>query len=888
MSQNSLDGNFLSHEEDHTDTIEETGYSTRRKLPIFLFLLVLVSVLAIVIFFFIRNGGSYRFQPEDNPQAMLGQIVGSEETTNSTETENEETSEESGTSSEETTEALEEFILLTVKDALEVEVGVLDIAIEDFFEEEIGDQYLFFTGDLSIIDLNTPGEYPIQIQHEDHVYETKLVVVDDTPPIVQFQNLLVPFGEQVTAEDFVVYASDNTELTYLLEGNINPQSSDVQHVTVRITDQGGNYIQENLTIRFVSIKSGITVEAGSENRLTVNDFLVEGTEKDFVLQTQLGSLRFNHVGNIPVYFLYRGESMSTFITVVDTIKPYGEAQEGLTFLGTEISASQLVKNIKDATDVRVSYVTRPNLNKAGVQSVTVRLTDEGGNTYDVESSLRIMQDEEPPKLHGVSDFSYYPGERNFLYGVSASDNIDPNPTITVDRSKVDETTRGTYPVTYTARDKAGNESSKTINVTVQLKTPYEPKRSTGNAQLDALADSILSRIIDGDMTPYQQAYAIQRWIHRSFVYRAQPNRTNLVAGAITGLSKRTGDCYIFSFTNQAMLTRAGISNYGLTSDTGSHAWTMARIGGRAIVSDPIWGYFDVPMSMVRAKQDERGNDYYHNDNENRTSEIQSVEEALPFEVERVEDKSMLQGEERVEQAGVEGMVSKTYHVYFTNNVETRRVLQGENVIRAPKNEIVRYGTKENKPPVLNWSGSDVLVWKSGEAIDYLADVTALDPEGRGAVKLEVDSSKVKGDTPGTYEIIYHAIDSDGIRATKKRSVQVTVPTTSATTSAVETTTEPTTSETTKPTTKPTTEPTTTEPTTAKPTTTEATTTEAPTTTEPTTTAKPTTAESTTTVAPTTTEPTTTREATTSVPIIEPTTVEQTTASTASSSASHEE
>lgn len=93
MSQNSLDGNFLSHEEDHTDTIEETGYSTRRKLPIFLFLLVLVSVLAIVIFFFIRNGGSYRFQPEDNPQAMLGQIVGSEETTNSTETENEETSE---------------------------------------------------------------------------------------------------------------------------------------------------------------------------------------------------------------------------------------------------------------------------------------------------------------------------------------------------------------------------------------------------------------------------------------------------------------------------------------------------------------------------------------------------------------------------------------------------------------------------------------------------------------------------------------------------------------------------------------------------------------------------------------------------------------------------
>ena len=47
---------------------------------------------------------------------------------------------------------------------------------------------------------------------------------------------------------------------------------------------------------------------------------------------------------------------------------------------------------------------------------------------------------------------------DYLKNVKAKDNLDQNPTVTVDDSQVNLSKVGTYTITYTVKDKVGNEN----------------------------------------------------------------------------------------------------------------------------------------------------------------------------------------------------------------------------------------------------------------------------------------------------------------------------------------------------------------------------------------------------------------------------------------------
>lgn len=66
----------------------------------------------------------------------------------------------------------------------------------------------------------------------------------------------------------------------------------------------------------------------------------------------------------------------------------------------------------------------------------------------------------------------------------AQDNRDAKITLKVDTSKVNFKKKGTYTITYTAEDKAGNVNKKTAKIAVRV-----------NDSLDQMADTVLGRII---------------------------------------------------------------------------------------------------------------------------------------------------------------------------------------------------------------------------------------------------------------------------------------------------------------------------------------------------------------------------------------------------------
>ena len=96
-----------------------------------------------------------------------------------------------------------------------------------------------------------------------------------------------------------------------------------------------------------------------------------------------------------------------------------------------------------------------------------------------------------PVINGAKNHTYVIGATvpNWLNGVTATDDVDGSVTVTVDASALKLDVAGTYDLVYKAADKAGNEATKTVKVTVVAPDTTAPViAGTRNITLDLGAD----------------------------------------------------------------------------------------------------------------------------------------------------------------------------------------------------------------------------------------------------------------------------------------------------------------------------------------------------------------------------------------------------------------
>ena len=110
---------------------------------------------------------------------------------------------------------------------------------------------------------------------------------------------------------------------------------------------------------------------------------------------------------------------------------------------------------------------------------------------------------------------------SYRSGVTVKDNFDPAPTLTVDSSKVNLGLVGTYPITYTAKDVCGNESSVTVTLNVVTRrtagvTDAEDQETINKAY--AMAEEIYNQICTDDMTDVEKAFQIFSWVHDNIAF----------------------------------------------------------------------------------------------------------------------------------------------------------------------------------------------------------------------------------------------------------------------------------------------------------------------------------------------------------------------------------
>ncbi|MBR5731228.1 MAG: transglutaminase domain-containing protein [Firmicutes bacterium] len=342
-------------------------------------------------------------------------------------------------------------------------------------------------------------------------------------------------------------------------------------------------------INHAGVRFKVMAEAGSP--VPGIESFVTGDPSKYTLETDLSGVDMSRPGKTSVTISGRLFPCGSVLEVKDTIPPRGVVRDIQGALGIQVPAEDFFEEISDATAASASFKTAPDFSKAGVQSVALLLTDAAGNSSEYTASLELVDDREAPVIEGVKNRTVYIGETiAYKAGVTVTDNMDPDPKLTIDNSQVDLDKVGVYPVTYTARDFSGN----TTKITINLKVEEQPIGYANIEKMNQKVDALLAQIITPDMTDIEKLYAAFIWIREHIDYQNAHAQFDYVNEAIKCLEGRPGDCYTCAAGFRAMAEAMGFETKDVVGTyVNHHYWVMVKLDGN-------WYHVDAVPLYIRS------------------------------------------------------------------------------------------------------------------------------------------------------------------------------------------------------------------------------------------------------------------------------------------------
>lgn len=477
-----------------------------------------------------------------------------------------------------------------------VEAGNFAITPEDFLKDPA--KTITFAEDFesSSVSTNIPGTYEIRLKSGIYRYTSTLIVEDTTPPSGEAVEVVLEYGTVCPPEDFVNHISDvqNVEVSYVNTPDFSRSGkSDIQLI---LTDASGNQTALKSSLTIIPVKKELIMEAG-DALPSIHDFMLDGTSlstQSYVIEivTDLSLIPTQVPGNYEILFRQQdpsGESITydTQLIIRDTVPPVLVLNKLDRYLTSDLLLEDFIAETKDATELTFQYETEPDQTKEGTQEVAILASDLGGNTTRGVTELTLIKDTEPPVIRGVSNIVAYKNKSvSYKNGVTVKDNCDSEVILNVNADSVDLTTEGSYPVTYSAVDRAGNYTEAKATVTVIAETYSEET-------IYALAQNVLDDILTPGMTDYEKLSAIYYWVRKSISYTEMDVKGDWLKAAYYGFNMHKGDCYIFCMTSKALLDAAGIKN--MVIDTLPikyvHYWNLVDIGEG-------WRHFDTTPRLA--------------------------------------------------------------------------------------------------------------------------------------------------------------------------------------------------------------------------------------------------------------------------------------------------
>ncbi len=206
---------------------------------------------------------------------------------------------------------------------------------------------------------------------------------------------------------------------------------------------------------------------------------------------------------------------------------------------------------------------------------------EDNITQESTTETTRYVDTEPPVLSGIQDHLVYQGESiDFLSGVTATDNDDPAPKLTVDTNSVFLDYPGVYSAVYTATDAEGNEIQGVSTVTVmEWKEGYAPL-----ADVYAAVAKKADQLVTDEMSDREKVTAIYVWARSYISYNNNFAHTDVYQAAYKTLKNYSCDCYGYYAVTKMMMDYLEIPNIDVKkvknhAQDSNHYWSLVSVDG---------------------------------------------------------------------------------------------------------------------------------------------------------------------------------------------------------------------------------------------------------------------------------------------------------------------
>ena len=460
---------------------------------------------------------------------------------------------------------------------LTIELGQPLPPVEDFLTQYGKEEKASLLTPAAQIDLSAAGEYQISFTHGKKTEAVCLTVTDTTAPVLKLRNVTVDIGTKLAPEDFVEEVSDLSPVEIALAKPLN-ELEYYGDTTVEIiaTDASGNTSRGSCTLSYAWIHPQVTIELGSAP--TKSDiFLNPEKDGELISQETLDAFRDASAGTYPITVTASDHrTASCQIIVVDTTPPEIKVQDVTVYEGDPLALEDLLLGARDlAGPVTTKLLQELSTAKAGTYTVTLEVTDLNGNTTTADCKITVQKDSKAPVISGLKNLSTTKGKKpNYTSGVSAKDDRDGKVEFQYDDSKVDLTTPGTYYVTYTAVDKAGNKATSRRKVVV------EHDKSDTQALVDSIAATLRN-----------DAEAIRDYVRNTIKYSSEWGGED---PAWFGFTNKRGNCYVHAICLQELLEAKGYETKLIWVTDKSHYWIQVKLNG-------VWKHIDATPGVRHTK-----------------------------------------------------------------------------------------------------------------------------------------------------------------------------------------------------------------------------------------------------------------------------------------------
>lgn len=452
---------------------------------------------------------------------------------------------------------------------VEIELGTTDINVETFLVSKMYKKYATLETDLEEADLKEVGEKEITLSYHGKKQTVRLNIVDTTPPKVEFQDIIKSYGYEATPEDFIKSNEDFSPTTVeILEQEATKEDTDYR-LKIRVADAAGNETTGECNLKISWIIPEIELELGDD--FSLQDIVLDVKKfGKYISSSELKKVDTSKAGVYTIKAEYDGEEFTSTITIKDTTAPKLTLKKVKIYDDEkEIDYKKFISKASDASgEVTTTLKTEIEYGKVGKQEITIEAKDASGNTTTKTTTLTIQKDTVGPVFSGLTEKTVKKNANvNYTSGVKATDAKDGNCEFTIDASNVKINTAGAYYVTYTAKDKSGNKTTKKRKITVLHDA------SDTDRKFNEFYDSYLAgKSVEGMAKEiWTRIKGTSDWGGDDPVWY--------------GLTTGNGNCYVHAMIMQKALKKAGYQNYIIYRTDKGHYWNLVKVNG-------VWRHID--------------------------------------------------------------------------------------------------------------------------------------------------------------------------------------------------------------------------------------------------------------------------------------------------------